>query len=361
MFSQQKTTSDLLSFSLSRKGAVDVPNSARLVVEGRFAVIVPVFNSKDHLRACLDSILAAIDRYHDAELIVLDNGSDDGSYEILVGEYGGRAQVHQFRGITVAALRNRGAELTEAEFLSFIDSDCTVSLDYFQQALHVLRTCADATGCKHELPESANWIEKTWYEIHARPHDGLINYINSGNFAIKRQAFRAVGGFDETLIGSEDAELCLRLNRTGFKIYQARAVRAVHLDADKSLRVFFNKHAWRGLGMFGLLRSTWITMPLFTTFAHLFLCMGAVVNLFLTSASLFTRLAVFIFMLNLAPIATVLYRGWQVKHFYAPFKATLLYHVYFMARLYAVCKLIFSLDASSPRARKTIRSGKIVV
>jgi glycosyltransferase involved in cell wall biosynthesis len=330
---------------------VDEAVGAKPEIKGRFSVIVPVFNSKDYLRACLDSILAAMDRYHNVDLILLDNGSDDGSYEILMNEYTGRARVEQIRGVTVAALRNLGANLAEGEFLSFLDSDCIMDPAYFDMAVNVLRTFADATGSKHELPESANWVEKTWYEIHARPRDGLVNYINSGNFVIKRAVFSAVGGFDKNLIGTEDAELCLRLKRSGFKIYEAHAVRAVHLGADKNLRVFFRKTAWRSLGMFGLLKSTWMTLPLFTTVAHLALCIGAVASLFATSVSQLTRLMIFIVLLNLAPIATVIYRGCRNRYFYAPLKAVLLYHVYFLARLYGMYKLIFALDTSSPRAR----------
>ncbi len=58
-------------------------------IKNKFSVVVPVLNSKDHLRGCLDSIQAAMERYGNAELIVLDNGSDDGSYEILCEEYAG--------------------------------------------------------------------------------------------------------------------------------------------------------------------------------------------------------------------------------------------------------------------------------
>jgi glycosyltransferase involved in cell wall biosynthesis len=350
--------SDLIRDYVPESTSFCVAESSRPEIEGRFSVIVPVFNSKEHLHLCLNSILTAMDRYRNAEVIVLDNGSDDGSYEILLDEYSRRARVEQLRGVTVAALRNRGAALAKGEFLSFLDSDCIMDPGYFEQAFNILLTCADATGSKHELPPSPNWIEKTWYEIHARPRDGLVNYINSGNFAIKRRVFLAVGGFDETMIGTEDAELCLRLNRGGFRIYEAHAARAVHLGGDTSLRIFFRKTAWRSLGAFGLLKSTWMTMPLLTTFAHLLLCMGAVVNLVVTPASLLPRLVVFFFLVNLAPTATIMYRGWQIKHFYAPGKAILLYHVYFLARLYSMCKLIFSLDTSSPRVRRRTRAEK---
>jgi glycosyltransferase involved in cell wall biosynthesis len=47
-------------------------------IKDKFSVVVPVLNSKDHFRDSPTSILAVIDRYSSTELIVLDNGSDDG-------------------------------------------------------------------------------------------------------------------------------------------------------------------------------------------------------------------------------------------------------------------------------------------
>ena len=319
-------------------------------VKNKFSVIVPVLNSMDHLRVFMDSILVAMDQYADAELIVFDNGSDDGSYELLLKEYSDRARVQQMRGVTVAGLRNRGCALADGEFLSFIDSDCIMDPNYFEQALRVLRSGADATGSKHELPEAPHWIEKTWHEMHMRPSDGPINYINSGNFVVRRQAFLAVDGFDESLIGTEDVELCLRLSHAGFNIYQSHNVRAVHLGADKSLVAFFRKTAWRGLGVFGLLKNNWLTMPLITTLAHLVLIVAAIASLLFLPAPWFARLLVFLVLFNFAPVATVLYRACQIGRSGFPLKGVLLYHVYFLARFYGICKLVFALDTSSPRA-----------
>ena len=185
--------------------------------KNRFSVVVPVLNAKKHLRACLDSILRAIERYPNAELIVLDNGSVDGSYEILLREYGDRARIQQIRGLPVGALRNRGAALAEGEFVVFIDSDCTVIPDYFEQALAVLqRTNADATGSEYGLDDSCHWIERTWYLIHTPSSDGLVKFITSGNLVIRRTAFLAVCGFDENMISCEDMDLGARLNAAEF-------------------------------------------------------------------------------------------------------------------------------------------------
>jgi len=313
----------------------------------KFSVIMPVLNAKAHLRASLDSIMAAMRRYGNGELIVLDNGSNDGSYEILLNEYGSRATLRQVRDMTVAGLRNCGARLADGEFLAFIDSDCEIVPDYFEQALKVLRTCADVTGAKCAVDDSPHWIEKTWYEMHVQRQDGTVSYINSGNLVLKRQAFLRVNGFDERMIGCEDADLCDRLIHAGFKMFQAHAVRAIHHGGDKTLGVFFRKHAWRSLGMFGMLKNTWMSKPLLMTFAQLFLCIAAIANLFVPRTPIFLRLVYFLLLVDLAPVITILYRAWQVKRApYAPAKAILLYHVYFFARFYAIWKLVLFSRAS---------------
>jgi glycosyltransferase involved in cell wall biosynthesis len=316
-------------------------------IKGKFSVVIPVLNSKDHLRGCLDSILMAIDTYGNAELIVLDNGSEDGSYEILLNEYSGRVRVQQIRGIAVGALRNRGAALAEGEFLAFIDSDCVIEPGYFEQALSALQhSGADATGSEYALAGSSNWIEKTWYVIHTPSRDGFVKYIPSGNLVIKRQAFLAVAGFDEHMISCEDMDLGARLNKAGFKVYQAHSVRALHPGSDKSLRVFFLKHAWRSMGMFGMLKNTWLFKPLITLFAHALLCLLAIVNLFTSHSPWIMRIVVFVLLVNLAPLLTILYRAWQVKRLYAPFRSMLLYHTFFLAQLYAAGNILVSFGRS---------------
>jgi glycosyltransferase involved in cell wall biosynthesis len=318
-------------------------------MKNKFSVVVPVFNSKGHLRGCLDSILAAMQRYGNAELIVLDNGSDDGSYEILREEYDGRARIEQIPRVTVSALRNRGAELAGGEFLAFIDSDCLIGPDYFEQALPVLRHIADVTGSEYALEEPCHWIQKTWYMLHVPAKDGIVNYIVSGNLVIKRRAFFAVGGFDEAMVSCEDNDLGLRLHQAGFKVYQTHAIRALHPGGEQSLAVFFRKTAWRSLGMFRMMKHSWMNKPLATTFAHFALLVLAIANLFVSPASLFIRIATSLLLVNLAPGLTVLFYARRVKRLHAPLQSILLYHLWFLARFYAIGMMIGSLGASSER------------
>jgi glycosyltransferase involved in cell wall biosynthesis len=320
-------------------------------IKSKFSVVVPVLNSKNYLRASLDSILIAMEQYGNAELIVLDNGSDDGSYEILRKEYDRRARIQQVCGISVSALRNRGAILAEGEFIAFIDSDCRVIPDYFNQAFEILRNRADATGCQPALEDtSPHWIERTWHAIQMPDGEQFARSISAGNLVIKRQAFFAVDGFDEEMISCEDDDLGMRLNKAGFKLYQTSAVRAVHAGADQSLRVFFFKSAWRSMGMFRMLKHGWMSKPLFITFAHLLLCIAAIANLSAYRESWLTRAAVFVIFINFAPLLTILYRRIQTRRaLFAPLKLMLLYHIFFVARFYSTWKMIVSFGDSPER------------
>ncbi len=317
-------------------------------IPGKFSVVVPVLNSRDHLRASLDSILVAMERYGNAELIVLDNGSDDGSYEILLDEYGGRARIQQIRGIPVSALRNRGAALAGGEFIAFIDSDCVIVPDYFEQALQILRSRADATGSQPTLEDdSPYWIEKTWHAIHVAHRDGFVKSISSANLVVKRQAFLAIDGFDEKMISCEDDDLGIRLNQAGFKVYQCKSVRAIHAGADQTLRIFFFKSAWRSMGMFRMMEHGWISKPLLITFAHLFLCLAALANLGVQRESWLMRAVVFLVLINLSPLLTIVYRRVQGgRPLHAPLRLLLLYHVFFVARFYTMWRMLVSLGRS---------------
>ena len=97
------------------------------------SVIIPVYNTAPYLRQCLDSVLAQTQR--GVELILVDDGSTDGSYEICQ-EYAEKAseirllrQDHLYQGTA----RNRGLALARGEYVYFMDSDDWIEPDLFER------------------------------------------------------------------------------------------------------------------------------------------------------------------------------------------------------------------------------------
>lgn len=103
------------------------------------SVIIPVYNTKQYLPVCLDSILAQT--YADLEILFIDDGSTDGSSELLdsFAETDSRIRIiHQANG-GVCAARNRGIEEARGEYLSFIDSDDTLEPDMYEMLMGLIR------------------------------------------------------------------------------------------------------------------------------------------------------------------------------------------------------------------------------
>jgi glycosyltransferase involved in cell wall biosynthesis len=306
----------------------------------KISVVVPILNSCKYLPACMDSVVAAVDFYGNADLTIVDNGSTDGTWEMLSSTYADRATVLQIKDVTISALRNRGAALSTGEYLSFVDADCHIAPDYFDKAIEVFAASrADAAGCVYSLPVCPCWVEETWTKLHGVPGDGAANYIPSGNFLVRRKAFDAVGGFDECLVTGEDAEICQRLWRAGYSVYKAQSISAVHLGNPKTLAHFFRKEVWQGLGMFGTFHRWPLDKPVVMTLAHLLLCVAAVLNLLAAKMPIGLRLLSSLFLLLLAPAMTVAYRYLTLIRVYRPLGSLLLYHFYLSARVVALFQI----------------------
>ena len=101
-----------------------------MVSNPKISVIVPLYNCIEYFPQCMDSILAQ--SFKDFEIIVVDDGSTDGSYELAEqyaktnGNVIALQQEHRFAGVA----RNTGMGHARGEYLIFLDSD-----DYFEENL----------------------------------------------------------------------------------------------------------------------------------------------------------------------------------------------------------------------------------
>lgn len=108
----------------------------------KVSVIVPVYNTSGYLRKCIDSLIdqSISDDY---EIIIIDDGSTDGSAEICdyYSEIENIYVLHKENG-GLSDARNRGIEEAHGDYLTFVDSDDYVEKDY----LKTLCDAADETG-----------------------------------------------------------------------------------------------------------------------------------------------------------------------------------------------------------------------
>ncbi len=107
------------------------------------SIIVPVYNTQKYLARCLDSLLAQ--DYENLELILIDDGSTDGS-ETLLDEYqekDARVRVIHQENAGVSLSRNRAIEAARGEYIRFVDSDDWLP----ENATSLLVSAAEEAGC----------------------------------------------------------------------------------------------------------------------------------------------------------------------------------------------------------------------
>lgn len=114
------------------------------------SIIVPVYNVKNYIEKCLDSICGQT--YRNLEVIVVDDGSTDGS-GALCDAYARKDNrirvVHRENG-GLSAARNEGLDMATGEYIGFVDSDDWIDPDMYQFLYDLLVTHdADVSVCSH--------------------------------------------------------------------------------------------------------------------------------------------------------------------------------------------------------------------
>ena len=223
------------------------------------SIIIPMYNSEDYIEACIESIFSINYPQDKFEVIIVDNGSTDQSLEI-VKRY--PVKVISCPEGNISKVRNVGATIAKGNIFAFVDSDCAVGNGWLSAAVEILsRPGVVATGSGYKLPQNATWIEKAWlYE--SKIEERLVKLIPCGNFIVNAVAFNEIGGFNESLITCEDADICERLINKGYQIVNSTRVESVHLRNPKTLPAFFRKEIWYGYSMIATLRNN----PLDKTF-----------------------------------------------------------------------------------------------
>ncbi|NET60617.1 MAG: glycosyltransferase [Symploca sp. SIO2E6] len=180
------------------------------------SVIIPAYNSEKTILETIESVLQQT--FADFELIIINDGSQDATLEVVSGVKDSRLQVFSFPNAGLAASRNRGVARARGEYISFIDADDLWTPDKLELQLHALQAnpeaavayswtdCIDETG---QFLRSGSHISVSG-DVYAQLL--VVNFLENGsNVLIRQQALRDIGDSDESIAAGQDRELFLRL------------------------------------------------------------------------------------------------------------------------------------------------------
>lgn len=183
------------------------------------SVIIPAYNEENYIGACLKSIVAnrtpAV-----TEIIVIDNASTDRTAEIAAQFPGVRVIREEKKGLTRA--RQCGLEHATGDILAWADADCRVTKEWFtkiEKAFEKNPQLVSYSGPYHYYDGSTlvQWLVSSTWVLFVLPTYWIVGYmVLGGNFAARRSALLAMGGFDTTIeFYGEDANIARRLSKVG--------------------------------------------------------------------------------------------------------------------------------------------------
>jgi GT2 family glycosyltransferase len=212
--------------------------------------VIPNWNGRQWLPACLESI--ARQESAAEEVIVVDNGSDDGSLEFLASEHPRVRVMALGRNTGFAHAANRGLEAAQSELVALVNTDVVLAPDWLRRMRHAINDepSAASVACKMldlENPEQVYDAGDVLRRDGACEQRGRFGR-DDGSFGeagdvfgacagaalYRRGALLALGGFDERYFAYlEDVDLALRLRLAGWRCRYEPAV-ALHAGGGSS-------------------------------------------------------------------------------------------------------------------------------
>jgi glycosyltransferase involved in cell wall biosynthesis/peptidoglycan/xylan/chitin deacetylase (PgdA/CDA1 family) len=228
------------SFSMSRLDLL--PFRETDMVE--LSIIIPTFNRRVRLQACLEALTAQTLAASAFEVIVVVDGSTDGTSEML-DQF---ATPFRLRPIWQAnagwsAALNRGVRAAEGLYCLFLDDDIVVEPETAEEHLRVQRANGGAVGVGAltlRIPEDADWFVRAYAESWKNHYSELNECQRTptwldcfgGNLSAPRSVLLRIGGVSPDLARGRDIELGYRLQHAGLPIqYIPRALG--HQDEQK--------------------------------------------------------------------------------------------------------------------------------
>jgi glycosyltransferase involved in cell wall biosynthesis len=215
------------------------------------SVIIHTFNNEKFIAETIESVLKQT--YNDYEIIVVDDGSEDGTRDALL-PYMQDIRYHYKENGGIASAKNAGISLSKAEFIAFLDHDdlwvpdkLKIQMEYFSANPQVGLVYAKYTSFRDgkELrtkPEKgySGWIFK---ELLSK------SFIQTSTVVVKRECLNAVGPYDESFTLGDEYDMFLRVAKrfqcgfvdkelTRYRVHETNASKNDFLFGKENLDVF---------------------------------------------------------------------------------------------------------------------------
>lgn len=186
----------------------------------RISVVVCTYNGRTTIQDCLRGLANL--QYPNFEIIVIDDGSTDGTADVAK-QYDVRLVQTENRGLSHA--RNLGLELATGEIIAYTDDDAYPDPHWLYYLAHTFRTTDFvAVGGPNLPPPGENFVAEAVANSPGGPTHVLLSdceaeHIPGCNMAFRADALRDLGGFDPQFrTAGDDVDVCWRIQQAGWRV-----------------------------------------------------------------------------------------------------------------------------------------------
>ncbi|HOW34792.1 MAG TPA: glycosyltransferase [Candidatus Omnitrophota bacterium] len=223
------------------------------MLEKNISIVIPAFNCEKTIAQNLTAILGQSLAEKILEIIVIDDGSTDGTFSVVESFKGVRCVRQKNAG--PASARNRGAAESKGAIIFFTDSDCIPEKDWLEKSLlHFDDPKVAVVAGSYGIANEENLLARCIYrEIIFRHNVRMPKFpksFGSYNFGIRRNVFSEVGGFNERYryASGEDNDLSYKILKKGYKICFEKESLVRHYFPTSLMRYLKEQYAhgfWR--------------------------------------------------------------------------------------------------------------------
>ncbi len=252
---------EIISRPSAEKPLVNVIRSDKTVSAGapKVSVIIPVFNKVDFTKRCVDAVYANT-HYPEYEIIIVDNGSTDGTGEYLrnlARENSNVKIIDNKENQGYAKANNRGAEIAIGDYLLLLNNDTEPQKGWMSSLVRILDAdpSVGAAGSKLLFPDGTiQHAGVVLFDMSKRRREKLVPFhiyyeedsglpdanelrcyqaLTGASLLLRWNLFEELGGFDERFWnGYEDVDLCLKIREKGYElVYQPESV-VIHYESQ---------------------------------------------------------------------------------------------------------------------------------
>lgn len=207
-------------------------------LKDKLSIVILNYNNKDIIFKSINSLLKYNDLYN-YEIIVVDNGSTDGSFELLKSKYKNKIKLYKNTKNGCSSGRNLGVNKSSREYILFLDSDQWVTNKYFLIPYEKLLK-QNNVGLIGWAAGFFNDSGVSYYVVDSFPYRYMpqnmlgrsdISYLGSGGMLVKKDLFNKVSGFDEAYDPTcyEDTDFSLKVLNEGKEIVYCPYLGIIHL------------------------------------------------------------------------------------------------------------------------------------